>query len=96
MGHPVGQANKQDNGEFVPDQEELGCARVVPRRQGPQPWQLGLHRGLFEVGASVFHEILLRPTLGREPGKCGSDFWFPHQLALWLWANPLLTSFLHL
>lgn len=97
VGHPVGQANKQDNGESVSDLYQIRkCAWVVPRRQGPQPWQLGVHRGLFEVGASVFHEILLRPTLGREPGKFGSDFWFPYQLALWLWANPLLTSFLHL
>lgn len=47
-------------------------------------------------GAPVFLEILLRFPLAREPGKCESDFWFPHQLDLWLWANPLLTSFLHL
>lgn len=97
MGHQAGQV-KWNNEEFVPDLEKLGsrCAEVVPVMCKHGGGGSGSILVCFGAGASVFPEILLRFTPGREPGECASDFWFPHGLALWLWANPRLTSFLHL
>lgn len=81
-GHRTGQV-EWNSGEFLPDLERFGSRCVMGGSHVVQAglWQFWVHPGLFWLGASLFLEIL-RFVLGREPGRCRSDFWFPHHLAL--------------